>query len=307
MANAKPKKRAMRSRRSGVKKLELVKANISILSKLTALFAIILLFPLLSFSQVSSWRTNTSQQTQTSQSTQTRVQPSIPQQNNVSSWRTQTAPIRPGDNFEGQPLVRRYRYTDMNPYGLQYGVWGWYQPYPYTWYDNYGWRQRSVVRIYESGRRDTVASTPVLFSAGIGHTTNNQAAYWGLIGGKKGYFIIDYVMTYSIDQNSYFPYGKINNVDFPLSKNDWKKESTFYVGGGKRIGKIGIHGMVGFGNEVIRWQGKDAIGGISFPKSNSSFTTFKVGLIRDFKFVTLKLDTDPIRGYSQISIGLNNK
>ena len=34
----------MRSRRSGVKKLELVKANISILSKLTALFAIILLF-----------------------------------------------------------------------------------------------------------------------------------------------------------------------------------------------------------------------------------------------------------------------
>ena len=54
MANTKPKKRAMRSRRSGVKKLELVKANISILSKLTALFAIILLFPLLSFSQVSS-------------------------------------------------------------------------------------------------------------------------------------------------------------------------------------------------------------------------------------------------------------
>jgi hypothetical protein len=42
MANAKPKKRAMRSRRSGVKKLELVKANLSILSKLTALFIITL-------------------------------------------------------------------------------------------------------------------------------------------------------------------------------------------------------------------------------------------------------------------------
>ena len=304
MANAKPKKRPMRSVRSGVKKLKLVKANLSILSKLTALFAIILLFPLLSFSQVSSWRTTTSQ---ASQSTQSRVQTSTPPQNNVSSWRTQTAPIRPGDNFEGQPLVRRYRYTDMNPYGLQYGIWGWYQPYPYTWYDDYGWRQRSVVRIYESGRRDTIISTPILFSAGIGHTNNKQAAYWGLIGGNKGYFIMDYVMTYAIDQNSYFPYGQINNVDFPLSKNDWKKESTFYVGGGKRIGKMGIHGMIGFGNEIIRWQGKDAIGGISFPKSNSSFTTFKVGLIRDFKFVTLKLDTDPIRGYSQISIGLNNK
>jgi len=43
MANAKPKKRAMRSVRSGVKKLELVKANLSILSKLTALFIIVML------------------------------------------------------------------------------------------------------------------------------------------------------------------------------------------------------------------------------------------------------------------------
>jgi hypothetical protein len=34
MANAKPKKRAMRSTRSGVKKLELVKANLLVLSKI---------------------------------------------------------------------------------------------------------------------------------------------------------------------------------------------------------------------------------------------------------------------------------
>jgi hypothetical protein len=225
----------------------------------------------------------------------------------VSQWRTQTAPIRPGDNFQGQPLVRRYRPTTYNPYGLQYGVWGWYQPFPYMWYDDFGWRQRSEVRIYESGRRDTIRKERVYTSFGFGHTSNKQAAYWGTVGGKKGYFIMDYVMTYAIDQNQYYPYGQINNVDFPLSKEDWKKESTFYVGAGKRIGKIAIHGMIGFGSEVIRWQGKDAIGGISFPKSNTSFTTYKIGLIRDFKFVTLKVDTDPIRGYSQISIGLNNK
>ena len=53
---------------------------------------------------------------------------------------------------------------------------------------------------------------------------------------------MDYVMTYAIDQNQYYPYGQINNVDFPLSKEDWKKESTFYVGGGKRINKLGVHG-----------------------------------------------------------------
>ncbi len=116
------------------------------------LFLLVLL-PTLAFSQVSSWRTTTSQPAQTSQSTQTRVQPSIPQQNNVSSWRTQTAPIRPGDNFEGQPLTRRWRATQINPYGLMWGTWGWYQPYPYTWYDDYGWRQRSEVRIYENGKR----------------------------------------------------------------------------------------------------------------------------------------------------------
>ena len=274
------------------------------------LLMLLLVIPMISFSQVSSWRQtggSVPASSQTSQSTQTRVQPSIPQQNNVSSWRTQTAPIRPGDNFEGQPLVRRYRYTDINPYGLQYGVWGWYQPFPYMWYDDFGWRQRSEVRIYESGRRDTIRKERVYTSFGFGHTSNKQAAYWGTIGGKRGYFIMDYVMTHAIDQNQYYPYGQINNVDFPLSKTDWKKESTFYVGGGKRIGKIGIHGMIGFGNEVIRWQGKDDLGGISFPKSNTSFTTYKIGLIRDFKFVTLKVDTDPIRGYSQISIGLNNK
>jgi hypothetical protein len=128
-----------------------------------------------------------------------------------------------------------------------------------------------------------------------------------MVGGKKGYFIMDYVMTYAKDQNQYFPYGQINNVDFSLSKEDWKKESTFYIGAGKRINNIGIHGMIGFGSEVIRWQGKDDLGGISFPKSNSTFTTFKIGIIKDFKFFTLKLDNDPIRGYTQIGIGLNNK
>jgi len=272
------------------------------------LLMLLLVIPMISFSQVSTWRqTGGSVPAQTSQSTQTRVQPSIPQQNNVSSWRTQTAPIRPGDNFEGQPLTRRWRATQINPYGLMWGTWGWYQPFPYMWYDDFGWRQRSEVRIYESGKRDTIRKERVYTSFGFGHTTNKQAAYWGTIGGKRGYFIMDYVMTYAIDQNQYYPYGQINNVDFPLSKEDWKKESTFYVGAGKRIGKIAIHGMIGFGNEIIRWQGKDVIGGISFPKSNTSFTTYKIGLIRDFKFVTLKVDTDPIRGYSQISIGLNNK
>jgi hypothetical protein len=266
------------------------------------ILSLMLLIPTLVFSQVSSWRNNAPQQ----RSESPRVQPSIPQQNGVSRWRTQTEPIRPGQQIPQQPLVRRYRSTVSNPYGLYYGSFGWYQPYPYLWYDNYGWRHRSEVRIYENGKRDTIEKVQY-FTAGIGHTNNKQASFWGAIGGNKGYFILDYTMSYDIDQNQYYPYGKINEVDFPLSKNDFIKQGTLYLGGGKRFGKLGVHGMIGFGHENIRYQGKDALGGISFPKSNSNFTTFKIGIIRDFKFFTLKLDRDPIRNFNQISIGLNNK
>ena len=274
----------------------------------TGLILILILFcTIMLYSQVSTWRqTGGSVSPQTTQSAP-RVQPSVPQQqNNVSSWRnnspqqSQTQPDR-----RGRGGIQNW--NRQNQFGYYWGNWGWYQPMPYIWYDDYGWRQRSVINIYENGKRDTIRKERVYTSFGFGHTNNKQISYWGTIGGKKGYFIMDYVMTYAIDRNQYYPYGQINNVDFPLSKEDWKKESTFYVGAGKRIGKIGIHGMIGFGNEVIRWQGKDDLGGISFPKSNMNFTTFKIGLIRDFKFVTLKLDADPIRGYSQISIGLNNK
>ena len=270
------------------------------LTLFTLLFA-----PLFTFGQVSTWRSNPPTQSQT-QSTQTRVQPSTPQQNNVSSWRN-NPPQQLQPNPDPRGRVRIQNWGGVNQFGYYWGNWGWYQPLPYIWYDDLGWRQRSIIHVYENGKRDTIRKEKVYTSFGFGHTNNKQISYWGVVGGKKGYFIMDYVMTYEIDQNSYYPYGQINNVDFPLSKNDWKKESALYVGGGKRFGKIGIHGMIGFGKEIIRWQGKDDLGGISFPKSNSSFTTFKIGIIRDFKFFTLKLDNDPIRGYTQIGIGLNNK
>ena len=272
------------------------------------LLVLLLVIPMISFSQVSTWRQtggSVPAASQTSQST-LRVQPSIPQQNNVSSWRNNPPQQQLQPNPDPHGRVRVQNCNRQNPSGYYWGNWGWYQPYPYIWYDNFGWRQRSVIHIYESGKRDTIRKEPIYTAFGLGYTNNKQASFWGLIGGKKSYFIMDYVMTYAIDQNQYYPYGQINNVDFPLSKTDWKKESTFYIGGGKRINKLGIHGMIGFGKEVIRWQGKDDLGGISFPKSNTNFTTFKIGLTRDFKLFTIKLDTDPIRGYTQIGIGLSN-
>lgn len=270
----------------------------------TILF-LILLIPTLLFGQVSSWRNNPPQQrTETP-----KVQPSTPQQRSgISEWRTQSSPIRPTDRFDQpQQSIRRYRPSIVNPYGLYYGTYGWYQPFPYIWYDDFGWRQRSVIHVYENGRRDTIRKESVYTSFGIGYTNNKQASFWGVVGGTKSYFMLDYTMSYDIDQNQFYPHGRINEVDFPLSKNDFIKQGTLYIGGGKRFGKLGVHGMIGFGNENIRYQGRDDLGGISFPKSNSNFTTFKFGIIRDFKFFTLKLDRDPIRNFNQISIGLHNK
>lgn len=258
------------------------------------------LIPVLAFSQVSSWRSNPPQSQRSAPSVQG-------QRSDVSMWRNQSPrefnrpqPTKPGSNI----IINRP--WGWNNWGWGWNNWGWYQPIPYIWYDDFGWRQRSIIRVYEDGKRDTIAK-PRYFTAGLGHTNNNQAAFWGAIGGNKGYFIMDYVMTYDIDRNQYYPYGTIDKADFPISNELFRKEGALYIGGGKRYGKLGIHGMIGFGNEILRYQGKDALGGISFPKSNINFTTFKVGLIRDFKWFTLKLDTDPIRGYSQLSIGLNNR
>jgi hypothetical protein len=277
-------------------------------SPMKSIITLLVLLPMLAFSQVSTWRTTGGSVSPNTISQQ--VQQSTTQRSDlsVSGWRA-NPPIDKNDSYRQQNDYQRPPNIIFNPYSAfpYYGPYGWYNPTMYHWNDVYGYRSRARVYHYESGRVDTVKLQPIYTTFGIGHTNSKQISYWGAIGGNKGYFIMDYIMTYAIDQNQYYPYGQINNVDFPLSKKDWKKESTFYIGGGKRIGTIGIHGMIGFGNEVVRWQGKDDLGGISFPKSNSSFTTFKIGLIKDFKFVTLKLDTDPIRGYTQIGIGLNNK
>ena len=252
--------------------------------------------------QVSNWRSNPPQP-QTKVETP-RITPSVPQRNDVSGWRNDQ-PRQSQPDPRGR--VRVQNWGRPNQFGYFWGNWGWYQPFPYIWYDDFGWRQRSVIHVYENGRRDTIRKESPYTSFGVGYTDNKQVSFWGAAGRKKGYFILDYTMSYDVDQNQYYPYGRIDLVDFPLSKNDFIKQGTLYLGGGKRFGKLGVHGMIGFGNENIRYQGRDALGGISFPKSNSNFTTFKFGIIRDIKFITLKLERDPIRNFNQISIGLNNK
>ena len=134
----------------------------------------ILLIPTLAFSQVSNWRTNPPQPQQQSQP-QTRVQQSAPQQqNNISSWRS-NPPQQPQLDLRVRPGIQNWNRS--NQFGYYWGNWGWYQPYPYIWYDDFGLRQRSIINIYESGKRDTIRRQPVYTALGLGYTNNKQLAF----------------------------------------------------------------------------------------------------------------------------------
>ena len=132
--------------------------------------------------QVSNWRTNPPQpQTRVENP---RIQPSIPQRNeDVSRWRS-NPPQQLQPNPDPRGRVRVQNWNRRNEFGYYWGNWGWYQPIPYIWYDDLGWRQRSVIHIYQSGVRDTIRKEKVYTSFGFGHTNNKQISYWGVVGGK---------------------------------------------------------------------------------------------------------------------------
>jgi len=273
------------------------------------LLLLIMLLPLVALSQVSSWRSNPPQPQRSTPS----IQQSIPQRNDISSWRNESPrefnrpkPTRPGSNI----------IINNNPWGWNNWGWGWnrwdlwgapafgWNFYSPAWYWNdWGYRQPARVYVYDNGKRDTVRGKKPIYNVGL-HMTNNQQLGGYFAVGNKTYFIMDFVSTYEPDRSTFFPYGTITQVDFPLIK-DLVKERTIYVGAGRRFKRTGFHAMLGFGSENVYWRGKDRIGEITFPKYDAKFTTIKIGALRDFKNFTLKFDTDPIRGYSQLGLGIN--
>jgi hypothetical protein len=270
--------------------------------------------PTLAFSQVSSWRqTGGSVPAQTSQSTQTRVQPSIPQQeNNVSRWRDESSrefnrpqPTRPGSNI----IVR-------DPWGWNNWGWGWnrwdmWGAPAFGWnywnqgfyFNDWGYRQPARVYIYDNGKRDTIKGKKPVISFGIQKTSDNQVGGFFTIG-NKGYFIMEYNASIERDNSTFFPFGNVTQIDFPLV-NDLVQRQSFYIGAGKRIKRTGVHMMIGTVSEDVKWRGKDDLGYITFPKYLDRFTTIKVGALHDYKNFTLKVDYDPIISNGTFGLGIN--
>jgi hypothetical protein len=278
------------------------------LTLLLVLFCSIVLY-----SQTSNWRTNPPQQSQPQQRVETpKVQPPTPPRNDVSNWRNQPPsngydrPLRtrPGSNI----LVRDPFFNDWGWGWNRWNMWGaptfgWNYWNPGFYFNDWGYRQPARVYVYDNGKRDTIKGKKPVISFGIQKTGGNQIGGFFTMG-NKAYFIAEYNTTFERDNSTFFQYGNITQVDFPMV-SDLIEQRNFYVGIGKRIKRTGIHMMIGSVTEDVKWRGKDDIGYITFPKYKDRFTTVKVGVLHDFKNLTIKYDYDPIVRSNTFGLGMN--
>jgi hypothetical protein len=272
----------------------------------TGLILILILFcTIMLNAQVSSWRSNPP----TPQRSTPSIQPSIPQRNDVSRWRNESPreSNRPQPNRRGSNIIIRDPFFNDWGWGWnRWNIWGapsfgwnhWNQGF---YFNDWGYRQPARVYMYDNGKRDTIKGKKPIISFGIQKTTDNQVGGFFTIG-NKGYFITEYNFTH--DRSTFYPYGRLDLVDFPLV-DDLVKLNSFYVGFGKRVKRTGIHFMVGSVNETVRYRGKDDDGYITFPKYSNQFTTIKIGTLHDYKNFTLKVDYDPIIRNGTFGLGIN--
>jgi hypothetical protein len=271
------------------------------------LLFLLLFIPIISFSQVSNWRSNPPAPQRSTPITQ----PLVPQRNDVSRWRNQPPsrgydrPIRtrPGSNIIVRDpwLMNGWGWNRWDMWGAPMIGWNFWQP---MWYQNdWGYRQPARVYVYDNGKRDTIRGKKPVISFGIQKTTDKQIGGFFTIG-NKAYFIAEYNSTFERDNSTFFEYGNITQVDFPMV-NDLVERRNFYVGVGKRLKRTGIHMMVGSAVEDVKWRGRDEIGYITFPKYRDRFTTVKIGALHDFKNLTIKFDYDPIIDNSTFGLGVN--
>jgi hypothetical protein len=271
-----------------------------------SLLFLLVFIPTILLSQVSNWRSTPSAPQRSTPS----VQQSIPQRN-VSSWRNESprefnrpARTRPGSNI----IVRDPFFNDWGWGWNRWNMWGapafgWNYWNPGFYLNNWGYRQPARVYVYDNGKRDTIKGKKPIISFGIQGTTDEQVGGFFTIG-NKGYFIVEYTASNLRDNSTFFPFGNIAQVDFPMV-NDLIQRQSFYVGVGKRIKRTGIHMMIGTVSEDAKWRGKDDLGYITFPKYLDRFTTVKIGVLHDYKNFTLKVDYDPIINNRTFGLGIN--
>lgn len=274
------------------------------------ILSIALMLSLGSMSQVSGWRSPQQSPQRSFSSPSIQSRPQVQQRDNISQWRDYQPRNNQNPRNNGNTYI--YGYPD---YGLGWGwgwnrwdMWGapgfgWNYWTPYSYYDSWGYRQPARIYIMEDGTRDTVYGKKTNIAFGLQRTTNSQIGAF-FRAGNKGYFIAEFNSTFERDNSTFFPNGRLQNVDFPLV-NDLVKRNSFYVGAGKKFKRLGVHFMVGSVGEVVRYRGKDDIGFITFPKYEDRFIGVKVGGFYDIKNLTIKADVDPVSLNTTFGLGVN--
>lgn len=291
------------------------------------LFLILIFIPSIIFGQqVSRWRSSgpspSSSYRSQSVNPYSPVRPSMERNDNrISNWRSS-----PPSHNQGGPISGGHYYIPTYPqryyydiYGYDYLGWnrwyGWGAPLygwnyfePYYYYDRWGYRQPARIYVYKDGKADTVKGVKPNLTFGLQGSTDGQIGLWGRVGNKT-YFIFEYNQNIVKDNSQYFPNATIvdwyhDNSMFPLV-SDLKRNRSVYLGVGRRIGRTGLHLMVGNMSENVRWRGRDDVGYLTFPKYKDRYMTMKIGAIHDFKNVSLKADVDPIVGNLSLGLGIN--
>jgi hypothetical protein len=283
-----------------------------------------LFLPLISLAQVSDWRKPSSSSSSSSSNTTTNSSSrSTDNTPKISTWR-QDPPSRQTPNYYVPPRRPLNTYYPPSYFGSnRWFGWGaplYYDYYiPHFYYNNWGYREPSRI-YYRQDRQDTIRGRKIHFSFGFQTTVfKDQIGGWITIGDRV-YFIGEFNSSINRD-DSYFASNKtiwnyyndvmvINGTSFTISQlfplqKDIERNTSFYMGLGKKIKRTGIHFMVGLDNTNLRYRYKDDIGYISFPKSEERIVTVKVGAVRDIGIFTLKLDVDPVTKRVTAGTGLN--
>lgn len=183
---------------------------------------------------------------------------------------------------------------------------------PHYWYDPWGYRQPARIYYYDEKRKtDTIRGTKPVISVGVQGNRNELGGFFTV--GKKTYMILEYQRTFKRNESTYYP-DLTTDVVLPWNDKrlpDIVRSGAFYIGGGRRINRTGVHVLLGVVSEKVRSQYFDELfilannGKYSIPKYKDSYITLKGGVMHDFKFASIKADYEPARNRITLGVGVN--
>lgn len=219
-----------------------------------------------------------------------------------------------------QPPRRYYYdpYWDWNFGGWGWNRWnrwgapGWYDNWiPYSYYDNWGYRQPARIYVQENGKVDTVKGVSPKISVGLQINQLEAGGFFTI--GRKTYFLAEYQHTYKTDKSKYYP-DLTRDVVLPWNDKQLSnitKGGTFFLGVGQRFKRTGVHAALGFVKERVRYQYYDELfvlsnnGNYSFPSYTDDYLSMKIGVLHDVKAATIKADYELTRNLFTIGVGVN--